>query len=67
VGEVALSVVNQPTCAIIEFSAIVTIHKYGRLYERHHFISTAMEVHGTPKCDMDRFIRECVHLFHNIS
>jgi hypothetical protein len=24
----------------------------------------AMEVHGTLGCDMDRFIRECVRLFH---
>jgi hypothetical protein len=24
-----------------------------------------MEVHGTLEHDMDRFIKECVHLFHN--
>jgi hypothetical protein len=33
--------------------------------EGHHFIPMAMEVHGAPRCDMDRFIKECVHLFHN--
>jgi len=25
----------------------------------------AMEVHNAPRRDMDRFIRECAHLFHN--
>jgi hypothetical protein len=25
----------------------------------------AMEVHGTPERDMDRFIKECAHLFHD--
>jgi hypothetical protein len=25
----------------------------------------AMEVHGAPKCDIDCFINECVHLFHD--
>jgi hypothetical protein len=24
-----------------------------------------MEVHNIHECDMDRFIRECVHLFHD--
>ncbi len=24
-----------------------------------------MEVHGTPERDMDRFIKECAHLFHD--
>jgi hypothetical protein len=24
-----------------------------------------IEVHGAPMCDMDHFIRECGHLFHN--
>jgi hypothetical protein len=43
----------------------VKICKYRRLYKKHHFISMAMEVHGAPRCDMDYFIKECVHLFHN--
>jgi len=29
----------------------------------HYFIPMAMEVHNAPGCDMDRFIRECAHLF----
>ncbi len=49
----------------MELSAIAKIHKYRRLHERHHFILMAMEVHGTPECDMDCFIKERVHLFHN--
>ncbi len=61
----ALSVISPPVGAIAEPSAIVKIHKYRRLQEGHHFISTAMEVHGTPERDMDRFIREFVHLFHD--
>jgi hypothetical protein len=62
---VAMSVISQPTSAIVEFNAIVKIHKYKRLHEGHHFILMAMEVHGTPECDMDSFIKECVCLFHN--
>jgi hypothetical protein len=33
--------------------------------EGHHFIPMAMEVNGAPKCDVECFIKECVHLFHN--
>jgi hypothetical protein len=61
----ALSVISPLVCAIAEPSAIVKIHKYRGLQEGHHFISTAMEVHGTPERDMYRFIREFVHLFHD--
>jgi len=61
----ALSVISPPVGAIAEPSTIVKIHKYRGLQEGHHFISTAMEVHGTPERDMDRFIREFVHLFHD--
>jgi hypothetical protein len=35
------------------------------LYEGHHFILMAMEVHGTLRCDMNHFIRECACLFHD--
>ncbi len=42
-----------------------TIAKIRGLHEGHHFIPMAMKVHGTPKHDMDRFIKECAHLFHN--
>jgi hypothetical protein len=61
----ASSLISQPTCAIVKLSTIFKIRKYKRFHERYHFISMAMEVHDTPKCDLDRFIRECAHLFHN--
>jgi len=61
----AMSVISQPIGATLELSTIVKIHKYKRLHERHHFILMAMKVHGTLECDMDSFIKECVHLFHN--
>jgi hypothetical protein len=62
---VALSVISWLVGAIVKLNAIAKIHKYGRLHEGHHFIPMAMEVHGTFRCDMDCFIKECVHLFHN--
>jgi hypothetical protein len=33
--------------------------------EGHHFIPMVMEVHNTPKHNMNRFINECGHLFHD--
>ncbi len=48
----------------MKLSAIVKIRKYRGLHEGHHFIPMAMKVHGALECDMDRFIRECVRLFH---
>ncbi len=62
---VALSVISQLVGAIAKLNAIAKICKYKRLHEGHHFISMAMEVHGTPKRDMDRFINECVRIFHD--
>ncbi len=59
---VALSVINR---AIIEFSSIAKVRKYRRLHEGQHFISMAMEVHNTPMRDMDHFVKECAHLFHD--
>jgi hypothetical protein len=61
----ALSVISQPVSAVAKLSTIVKIYKYKRFHEGHHFIPMAMEVHGAPKCDMDRFIRERACLFHN--
>jgi hypothetical protein len=61
----ALSVINQLTSVVAILNAIVKIHKYRRFHEGHHFILMAMEVHGKLGCDMDCFIRECVHFFHN--
>jgi hypothetical protein len=62
---VALNVINQPTGAIAELSAIAKIHKYKRLHVGHYLIPMAMEVHVAPKRDMDCFIRECAHFFHD--
>jgi hypothetical protein len=62
---VALSVINQPTGAIAELSTITKICKYRRLHVGHYLIPMAMEVHGAPKHDMDCFIRECAHFFHD--
>jgi hypothetical protein len=53
------------TCANVKFNTIAKIHKYKRLHERHHIIPMVMEVHDTPKCDMDHFIKECALLSHN--
>jgi hypothetical protein len=49
----------------MRLNAIVKIHKYGGLHEGHNFIPMAMEVHDTPKHDMDCFIRGNACLFHN--
>jgi hypothetical protein len=38
---VVLSVISQPTCAIVELSTIAKIGKYRGLHERHHFIPMA--------------------------
>jgi hypothetical protein len=54
---VVSSVISQPTGVTMELNAIVKIYKYRRFHKGHHFILMAMEVHGTPKCDMDRFIK----------
>jgi hypothetical protein len=61
----ATSVINWPKGAVTKFNAITNIHKYNGLHEGHHFILMAMEVHNTPRRDMDHFIKECVHLFHD--
>jgi hypothetical protein len=54
---VVLNVINPSKGVTTKFSAIVKIHKYKRLHDRHYFIPMAMEVHGAPRCDMDRFIK----------
>ncbi len=60
-----MNVINQPTSVIMELSSIVKIREYKRLHEGHHFIPMAMEVHNTPRHDMDCLIKKCVHLFHD--
>jgi len=62
---VASNLITQPTSATTKFSAIVKICKYRGFHEGHHFIPIAMEVHGALERDMDRFIREWAHLFHD--
>jgi hypothetical protein len=59
------NVINRPIGVVMEFNAIAKIHKYKGFHEGHHFIPMAMEVHGTLGQDMDRFIKECAHLFHD--
>jgi hypothetical protein len=61
----SLNVINRPTGAIAKFNTIAKIHKYRRLHEEHHFISMTMEAHDAPVHDMDHFITEGVHLFHD--
>jgi len=54
---VATNVISRLTGVGVKLNAIVKICKYRGLYEKHHFISIAIEVHGAPKCDMDHFTR----------
>jgi len=62
---VASNVINWLIGAAIELNTFSKISKYKRLHEGHHFIPTAMDMHGTCVHDMDHFIKECVHLFHD--
>ncbi len=62
---VASNVITRSTSAIVKLNAIAKIRKYRGLHEGHHFIIMTMEVHNAPGHDMDHFIRECAHLFHN--
>ncbi len=61
----ASNVIIRLVGATTKLSTIAKIRKYKKLHERHHFIIMAMEVHNTPRCDMDRFIKECAYLFHD--
>ncbi len=58
-------VINWLANVAMELNAIAKIYTYRRLHEGHHFIPMAMEVHGAPGHDMDHFIRECAHFFHD--
>ncbi len=62
---VALNVISQLIGVAMEFNTIVKIHKYKGFHDGHRFISMAMEVHRALGHDMDHFIRECAHLFHD--
>jgi hypothetical protein len=59
------NVINQIASAIAKLSAIAKFYKYKWLHEGHHFISMAMEVHGTLGHYMDHFIKDYVRLFHD--
>jgi hypothetical protein len=59
------SVISRPIGAIAKFNAIIKIHKYGRLQKGHYFIPMTMKMHDAFGRDMNCFIRECAHLFHN--
>jgi hypothetical protein len=59
------NVISRPAGAVAKISVIAKMHKYRGLHQGHHFISMAMKVHGAPWCDIDRFIKKCVHLFHD--
>ncbi len=59
----ALSVINRPIGAAMEFNAIVKICKYKRLHERHHFILMAMEVHSALGHNMDCYNKEVWSFF----
>ncbi len=60
-----MSVINQSIGVVVKLNVITKIRKYKGFHEGHHFIPMTMEVHDTPKHDMDHFIRECVRLFHD--
>jgi hypothetical protein len=62
---VVMRVINWSEGAVLELNVIVKIRKYRGLYEGHHFISMAMKMHTTFGCDMDCFIKECAHFFHD--
>jgi hypothetical protein len=59
------SVISWLASVVAKLNAIVKICKCRRFHEGPHFIPMAIKVHGAPKCDMDCFIKECVHLFHD--
>ncbi len=58
------SVVSRAIGATAELSSIAKMYKYKGFHEWYHFILMAMLVHGIPR-HMNRFIKECVCLFHN--
>jgi hypothetical protein len=62
---VVTNVINWPKGVAMEFNAIAKIHKYRGPHEGHQFILMAMEVFNTHGHDMDHFIKECVHIFHD--
>jgi hypothetical protein len=62
---VASNVISRPWGATMELSPIAKICKCKGLHEGHHFILMALEVHNTCKRDVNHFVKECGHLFHD--
>jgi hypothetical protein len=62
---VASNVISRSASGTMKLNTITKIQKYKGLHVGHHFIPMAMEVHDTFEHDMDHFIRECGHLFHD--
>jgi hypothetical protein len=62
---VASNVIIRPIGVVAKYSANSKICMNKRFHEGHHFILMAMEVHSAPKLDMESFIRECAHFFHD--
>jgi hypothetical protein len=58
-------VISRLVSVVTKLNINAKIRKYRGFHEGHHFILMAMEMHDTPKHDMDRFVRECVRLFHD--
>ncbi len=61
----ASNVISRPVGVAMQLNVITNIHKYRGFHEGHHFIPMAMEVHDAFEHDMDRFIKDCAHFFHD--
>jgi hypothetical protein len=59
------NVITQLGCVVAKLNTLVKIRKYRGLYEGHHFILMALEVHDALEHDMHRFIKEFACFFHN--
>jgi hypothetical protein len=62
---VVTNVISRPSSVVAKLSANIKFHKYKRLHEGHHFTPMAMEVHNAFGHDMNFFIREYAHIFHD--
>jgi hypothetical protein len=62
---IASNVISRLISANVKLNAIANIHKCKGFHEGYHFIPMTMEVHGEPGHDMDHFIKECAHFFHD--
>ncbi len=60
-SSVIIRLIGVPT----KLNVVAKIRKYRRLHKGHHFIPMAMEVHSALEYDMDHFIKDYAHLFHD--